>query len=142
MDDLTSRGLVAMEVVDACVRKAVGEVFDMPKEEKEIIQKWLDNGVIEYSKKKINFSKEIYFPMLQHDCFRGFTIDFWQKIVIHYLNKYNTGSGLSEASAGDYMSKAGYSYKVKPVVLKRSEASKAHKLAETAFCVEHVWKKS
>jgi len=141
MDDLTSRGLEAMVVVDACVRKAVGEVFDMPKEEKEIIQKWLDKGVIEYTKKKINFSKEVYFPMLEHDCFKGFTIDFWQRVLIHHLNKYNTGSKLSDASASDYMSKA-YNYNISPVVLKRSEASKDQKNQEQAFLEEHVWKRS
>ncbi len=123
--------IAAMAVTDECVRKAVGEVIDMPIEEKVILQKWLDKGIIEYTKKKINFSKEIYFPLMQNEAFRDMTIDLWRRIVISSLNKYETGSKLSKASADDYMSKAGYKYSVKPVLLKRSEASAKQKIEET-----------
>ena len=133
---MKERVIDALAVSDACVRKAIGEVVDMPSEEKDIIQKWLDKGVIEYSKKKINFSKEIYFPLMQHDVFKDMTIDLWRRIVIKSLNKHGTGSKLSKASADDYMSKAGYKYSVKPVLLKRSEASAKQKIEETEIMEE------
>ena len=126
MDTLKNRIIAAMAVTDETVRKAIGESVDMPADEKLIIQKWLDKGTIEYSKKKINFSKEIYFPLMQREEFRDMTVDLWQRILIEYLKKYNTGSSLSIASAGDYMSKCGIKYSVKPVLQKRSEPSKKY----------------
>ena len=126
----------ATVVTESYVRKAIGESVDMPEAEKLIVQKWLDNGVIQYTKKKINFSKEIYFPLMQHDCFKDMTVDLWQRVLIEYLKKYNTGSSLSIASAGDYMSKCFIKYSIKPVLLKRTEASVNQKRIEEGLMKE------
>ena len=113
--------LAAMQLTEKVVREAIGEQLDMPAEEKAIIDKWIKAGVIEYAKKRIVWSKEVYFPLIEAPEFNNISTVAYQRILIHYLNKYNTGCKLSIFSVNDYMSKY-YKYNIKPVLLKKSEA--------------------
>ena len=114
----------------ARIRSTVGtSINDVPEEDKEVLNRYLDLGVIKYTTKKINYSREIYFPTIESNRYTGITVDFWRVIVRACLQCVGHSVNLSKASAGDYMSKA-WKYDILPATLKRSEASASQKKLE------------
>jgi hypothetical protein len=136
MEELRKKVEEAMKVADMIVAKAAGEVVDISEEDKAVLQKYIDLGVIQYTKRRIVLSREIYFPLLQHEAFRDLTVDIWRRVTLWAMNKHNVGSKLSKASADDYMSKANYKYSIRPTVLLRSEASAKQKRQEAELIEE------
>ena len=112
------------------VRDVIGvSINDVKDSDKEILNRYLDLGIIKYTTKKINYSREIYFPTIESDRYDGITVDFWRVIVRQCLQTAGHSVNLSKASSGDYMSKS-WKYDIAPSTLKRSEASASQKKLE------------
>ena len=112
------------------VRSTIGmSINDVSEEDKVVLNKYLDLGIVKYTTKKINYSREIYFPTIESDHYEGITVDFWRVMVRHWLQCAGHSVNLSKASSGDYMSKS-WKYDIAPSTLKRSEASASQKKIE------------
>ncbi len=122
--------LRAAAFIRKTIRVEIGtSIADIPVGDMQVLKRYLDLGVLKFTTKKINYSREIYFPTIESKYLEEATVDFWRVCVRQFLQGVGHSVNLSKASAADYMSKA-WKYQIEPTVLKRSEASLTQKKLE------------
>jgi len=111
--------------------RKIGEEFQgssaIAAEDKEVIDKYIDLGLIQYAKgKRGKLSQLFYYPTLESKEFEGIHMTAWLKIMRLVIDELGIESNLSKNSAKEYLSR-GWRYGVTPKVIPDSYASKADK---------------
>jgi len=126
-----------VEAIDFAKQLIASEVPQgLSKEDMTVLKPYLDQGIIKLIKKKVNYSRQVYFPIMESSTFNGITVDFARVVMKELLAEVGHPVGLSKHSMADYMSKASYEYGISPTLLLRSEAGKAQKLLEKEVLIE------
>ncbi len=97
----------------------------------EVINRYIEKGLIKYTKGKAKLSQALYYPTLESKEFEGLGMTAWLRILRLVINRLSIQSNLSINSARQYISNH-WRYDIKPTVLPDSYLSKADKEAALA----------
>jgi len=115
---------VAYNYTEKLFREYAGVQTLPTEEEQKVLDKFLLAGVIQMTKRtKPNLGRDLYFPALEAEEFRGLSIELWLFMMRHFINKYNIPSNLGSASAADYLSRY-WLYKINPTVVNKTSAGR------------------
>ena len=122
---------IAYDMADKVYLEYIGGTV-VSEEDKAIIKKYVDLGIIAMTKvKKRNFGKKLYFPTIEAEEFRGLSMLVWLNINRAMINKYEIASQLGKASMGEYVSKS-WQYNIEPVVVNKTAAGSLQMKEEAA----------
>ena len=96
--------------------------------DQEVIDKYVDLGLIKYNKGGKKLSKALYYPTLESKEFEGLGMTAWLRILRLVISQLGIKSNLSINSARQYISNH-WRYDIKPTVLPDSYLSKVDKEA-------------
>ena len=103
-DDIKEAILTAKEAAEEYA-KNFGSVDNIPKEDLEILKKYLGNKLPKcLGHRKPSISKDIYYPSLTDDRFYGVPMIIWFKLVKSAMDMYEIENSFSLASARSYLS--------------------------------------
>lgn len=115
---------VAYDYADKIFANYSGYTVKPTKEEAIILDKFIEAGLIQLVKKKRgNLSRQLYFPTMEAEEFRGLSSVIWLKVIQHFIRKYGIDSKIGPASRDDYLSRY-WHYNIEPVVVNKTAAGR------------------
>ncbi len=121
MRSFKERYVDAMEYsLNVCKNLKSGNV-DIPDKDMAIIVKYEKLGLVKLTLPRVNLSKDIYYPTIQSNHFKGITQDSWVKIILWATKAYGIKCNLTIASANSYRTSPHRYNFIEPVVVKKQD---------------------
>ena len=115
--------------LDTMCKDLVGGDLQVPEEEQLILDKYIEEGYIKYTRGKIGLQKEVYFPSLALEEFTGLSGDIWLRILRYTMSRNGIDSKIGRNSIKEYVGKP-WEYDIDPMVVITGKAAGGNQIDE------------